>query len=265
MTAPGETAGSFGTSVALDGDTALVGAYTTQVGANVSQGAAYVYTRSGTDWSLQQILTASDGAAMDYFGFSVALSGDAALVGADKDDIGLTSDQGSAYVFTRSGGTTWTEQAKLTAADGETKDWFGTSVALSADTALVGAIGANVGLNLMQGAAYVFTDNGTSWTQEAKLTASNGKIIDFFGNSVAILGDTAIIGAEYADVGTSTDQGLAYVFTRSGADWAEQAPLAASDGAKNDWFGSSVALSAETVLVGAFGDSISGAIGQGAA
>ena len=104
------------------------------------QGSAYVFTRSGTTWTQQAKLTASDGAADDYFGYSVALSGDTALVGAYWDDVGANYDQGSAYVFTRSG-TTWTQQAKLTASDGAAGDHFGHSVALSGDTALVGATG----------------------------------------------------------------------------------------------------------------------------
>ena len=115
----------------------------------------------------KQQLTASDGAAGDHFGGSVALSGDTALVGAYWDDVGANADQGSAYVFTRSG-TTWTQQAQLTASDGAADDDFGYSVALSGDTALVGAYVDDVGANTDQGSAYVFTRSGTTWTQQAQ-------------------------------------------------------------------------------------------------
>ena len=154
--ASGAAGDYFGVSVALSGDTALVGAYWDDVGANTNQGSAYVFTRSGTTWSPQQQLTASDGAAGDYFGVSVALSGDTALVGAYHDDVGANTWQGSAYVFTRSG-TTWSPQQQLTASDGAAGDCFGWSVALSGDTALVGAYGDDVGANTDQGSAYFYT------------------------------------------------------------------------------------------------------------
>jgi len=254
----------FGRSVALSGDTALVGAYSDDVGANDNQGSAYVFTRSGTTWSLQQKLTASDGAASDHFGHSVALSGDTALVGAYYDDVGANTDQGSAYVFTRSG-TTWSEQAHLTALDGAAWDNFGFSVALSGDTALVGAYGDNVGANLDQGSAYVFTRSGTTWSEQAHLTASDGAAVDNFGFSVALSGDTALVGADSDDVGANLDQGSAYVFTRSGTTWSQQAHLTASGGAAYDFFGVSVALSGDTALVGADYDNVGANLDQGSA
>jgi len=254
----------FGNSVALSGDTALVGAYEDDVGANGSQGSAYVFTRSGTTWSEQAHLTDSDGAAYDYFGVSVALSGDTALVGARGDDVGANSDQGSAYVFTRSG-TTWSLQQKLTASDGAAGDFFGYSVALAGDTALVGAYLDDVGANGNQGSAYVFTRSGTTWTQQGKLTASDGAVDDAFGYSVALSGDAALVGATGDDVGANSDLGAAYVFTRSGTTWSLQQKLTASDGAMYDQFGNSVALSGDTALVGAYWDAVSANGGQGSA
>jgi len=254
----------FGVSVALSGDTALVGAYGDDVGANSNQGSAYVFTRSGTTWTQQGKLTASDGAADDLFGYSVALSGDTALVGAVLDDVGVNIDQGSAYVFTRSG-TTWTQQGKLTASDGTDEDRFGYSVALSGDTALVGAWRDDVGANYDQGSAYVFTRSGTTWTPQGKLTASDGEAGDIFGNSVALSGDTALVGAEYDHVGANSDQGSVYVFTRSGTTWTQQGKLTASDGAAGDYFGISVALSGDTALVGAYLDNVGANMWQGSA
>jgi hypothetical protein len=144
--------------------------------------------------------------------------------------VGANSDQGSAYVFTRSGNT-WTQEAKLTAGDGAAADQFGYSVALDGDTALIGAYADNVGANRDQGSAYVFTRSGTAWTQQVKLTAGDGAAGDFFGNSVALDVDTAMVGATYDKVGAN-DQGSAYVFTRSGTMWMQQAKLTAADGAR---------------------------------
>ena len=254
----------FGISVALSGDTALVGADLDDVSANSYQGSAYVFTRSGTTWTQQGKLTASDGAAGDLFGISVALSGDTALVGAYGDDVGANGDQGSAYVFTRSG-TTWSLQQKLTASDGAAYDRFGNSVALSGDTALVGADWHNVGANPDQGSAYVFTRSGTTWSEQAHLTASDGAAYYFFGISVALSGDTALVGAYGDNVGANDNQGSAYVFTRSGTTWSLQQKLTASDGAAYDYFGNSVALSGDTALVGAVSDDVGANDSQGSA
>ena len=171
----------FGISVAIDGDTAVAGAPLDN-GDLSNQGAAYVFTRSGTTWTEQQKLTASDGKANDLFGTSVAIDGDTVVAGAPGD--GGTANSGAAYVFTRSG-TTWTEQQKLTASDGAANDLFGASVSIDGDTAVVGAPNDDGG-TINQGAAYVFTRSGTTWTEQQKLTASDGAANDFFGASVAI-------------------------------------------------------------------------------
>ena len=130
---------TIGISVSLSGDTALIGAYWDDVGSNNHQGSAYVFTRNGTTWTQQAQLTANDGAAEDWFGISVSLSGDTALVGAYGDEIGSYTYQGSAYVFTRSG-TTWAQQAKLTASDGTSSDYFGRSVAILRRHSISGSI-----------------------------------------------------------------------------------------------------------------------------
>ena len=255
----------FGWSVAISGDTAIVGAYADDVGANADQGSAWVFSRLGSKWIGPDLtLVAADGAAADYFGSPAAISGDTAIVGADFDDIGLNTDQGSAYIFVRSG-TTWTQQAKLTAADGATNDYFGTSVAISGDTAIVGAPGDDILTRIDQGSAYVFTRSGTTWTQQAKLTAADGAATDFFGSSVALSGDTAVVGAYGDDFGTSADQGSAYIFVRSGTAWTQQAKLAASDGAAGDNFGTSVTISSDTVIVGALLDTVGANTNQGSA
>ena len=157
------------------------------------------------------------------------------------DDIGANINQGSAYIFTRSG-TTWTQQAKLIASDGATNDWFGIGVAIAGDTAIVGSYFDDVGTNVDQGSAYVFVRSGTTWKQQARLTSADGAASDGFGLSVSISGDTAVVGAYNDDIGSNADQGSAYVFTRSGTNWTQQAKLTAADGAAVDWFGYAVMI-----------------------
>ncbi len=249
----GATNDFFGFSVALSGDTAVIGALRDDNDVNgIDSGSAYVFTRSGTTWSRQAKLTATDGAANDTFGGNVALSGDTAVIGALGDDDDVSGvDSGSAYVFTRSG-TTWSQQAKLTATDGAAGDEFGYSVALSGDTAVIGAARDDDNGN-DSGSAYVFTRSGTTWSQQAKLTTADGAAGDVFSISVALSGDTAVIGADLDDE-KGDNSGAAYVFTRSGTTWSQQAKLTANDGAAGDLFGIRVALSAVTAVIGAARD-----------
>ncbi|MGX9727739.1 MAG: FG-GAP repeat protein [Candidatus Electronema sp. VV] len=249
----GATDDLFGYNVAVDGDTAVIGAHGDDDKGEAS-GSAYVFVRAadGT-WSQQAKLTAADGAVYDSFGWSVSVSGDTAVIGAwqddDKGDI-----SGSAYVFVRAADGTWSQQAKLTAADGVSNDWFGWSVSVSGDTAVIGAW-QNDDKGDISGAAYVFVRaaDGT-WSQQAKLTADDGAAEDWFGISVAVSGDTAVIGA-YGDDDKGNASGSAYVFVRAmNGTWSQQAKLIAADGAAEDWFGSSVAVSGDTAVIGAVGD-----------
>jgi len=236
---------SFGVGVSLVGDIALIGAnWDDDNGAD--SGSAYIFARTGTTWTQQQKLLASDGAAGDWFGWVVSLDGDTALVGAPQnDDNGNNS--GSAYVFTRSG-TTWTQQAKLTASDGAAGDRFSDyAVDLEGDTAIIGAC-YNDDNGTDSGSAYVFTRTGTTWTQQTKLLATDASAGDNFGCFVSLYGDTALIGACAFDF---SNPGSAYVFTRTGTTWTQQAKLTASDGAAGDWFGTCVSLSGDTALIGA--------------
>ena len=251
----GASGAGFGNSVALSGDTALVGG---------ASNAVYVFLRSGTVWNQQARLTAADGASGDLFGHKVALSGDTVVVGATFDDTPAGVNAGSAYVFIRSG-TVWTQQAKLTAADGASDDRFGSAVALSADTVVVGANGDATPAGRNVGSAYAFTRRGALWTQQAKLTASDGEPDDLFGSRVALSGDTVLVGAYVDDTPAGADSGSAYVFIRSGTVWSQQAKLIAGDGAPGDWFGISVALSGDTALVGAFLDSTQAGMAAGSA
>ncbi|MBS0195559.1 MAG: hypothetical protein JSR77_02270 [Planctomycetes bacterium] len=260
----GATGDQFGVSVAISGDTAIVGAFHDNVGLNLDQGSAYVFVRTGASWTQQAQFIAAGGGANDLFGFSVAISGDTAVVGAYHDDVGVNTDQGSAYVFVRSGAT-WTQQAQLFATGGAAGDEFGISVAISGDTALIGAHADDVGANAGQGSAYVFTRSGTTWTQQAQLIATGGAAGDAFGIAVALEDDTAVVGAWQDDVGTNNFEGSAVVFVRSGTAWSQQALLTAQDGAANDFFGNAVAISGDTVVVGDSNDVVGGNVAQGSA
>ncbi len=294
----------FGWSVALsaDGNTLAVGALfedsaATGVGGNQADntsgnsGAAYVFTRSAGTWTQQAYIKASNTGGGDWFGRSVALSGDGdtLAVGAVYEDsatTGVGGDQtdntagnaGAVYVFTRTAGT-WKQQAYVKASNTDAGDQFGFSVALNADgdTLAVGALyedSAATGIDgdradnaaTNSGAAYVFTRAADAWKQQAYVKASNTDAEDRFGWSVALSGDgdTLAVGALFEDsaasgVGggqadnTATNSGAAYVFTRAAGIWKQQAYVKASNTGGSDWFGQSLALSGDgdTLAVGA--------------
>ena len=254
----------FGWNVKISGETVVLGSIGDQIGANIRQGSAYVFIRNGTSWTEQQKLTAVDGAANDYFGWSVSISGETLVIGAYDADIGASQNQGSCYVFVRSN-SIWTLQSKLTASDGAASDNFGISVAISGETIIVGANGDDNGTNNQQGSVYIFVRSGTSWAEQLKLTAADGAEGDFFGSSVAISNGVAVIGAEGDTTGSNTLQGSAYIFARNGSTWREQQKLSASDGSANYNFGGSVAISDNSVIVGAFGAGVGINAQQGSA
>ena len=234
----------FGISVSISGDYAVVGARCDDDHGGNS-GSAYIFKYNGISWIQQSKLTASDGAANDYFGSSLSIGGDYIIVGTYDDDMGI--DSGSAYIFKRDG-TTWIQQQKLLASDGFEGDWFGSSVAISGDYALVGARYDDVNL-ICIGSAYIFRRDGTTWIQQQKLLASDGLAYDYFGNSVGISGDYAIVGTSQAST-----HGSAYIFKYNGSAWIEQTKLIASDGANEDYFGVAVSISGNSVIAGANGD-----------
>jgi len=189
-------------------------------------------------WMQLAPLNANDAAPSDLFGRVVAVDGSIAVVGAPDNN----NRVGAAYVFMRTG-PTWSQAAKLSASDGANGDFFGATVAVDRDTIVIGAPFGNNGT----GAAYIFTCEGSSWTQGAKLIANDGASGDIFGYSVATQGDTIVVGAPNVASGT----GAAYVFKRTGPAWVQQAKLNASDGMAGDIFGSVVAVSGDTAVVGA--------------
>jgi hypothetical protein len=256
----------LGLSVAIDGDTIVAGAPSDTVGANVSQGSVYTFTRGGAAARTETAkLTAGDGATNDEFGNSVAIDGDTIVAGAHGDNVGANAGQGSVYTFTRAGGAARTQTAKLTAGDGAAADEFGSSVAIDGDTIVAGAESDNIGANADQGSVYTFTRVGAAArTQTAKLTASDGAAADLLGGSVAIDGDTIAAGALFDEIGANARQGSVYTFTRAGADArSETAKLTASDGAANDHLGTSVAVDGDTIAAGAQGDDVGANDAQG--
>jgi hypothetical protein len=239
----------FGSTVAINGERIVVSSiYNNEAGAEA--GAAYVFVRAGASWSQQQKLIASDAAAGDWFGYSVAISGEMLVIGAYNDDNAGGADAGAVYVFANTGAA-WSQQQKLTASDAAAGDWFGWSVAISGETLVISAYADDTLGGTNAGSAYIFVKTGATWSQQQKLTASDGLANDLFGNSVAISGETIIIGALDADNGVSVDVGAVYVFANTGAAWSQQQKLTASDGAMDDWFGVPVAISGDTVVIGA--------------
>jgi hypothetical protein len=234
----------LGHAASLWADTALLGAPGDDAG-GVDAGAAYVFVRNGGSWSEQAKLVAGDPASADQLGFAVGIAGDTAVVGAPTDDDGGGSS-GSAYVFVRSGGT-WSQQAKLVAADASSSDRFGWAVAIDGETVVVGADGDGAG------SAYVFVRSNGVWSQQAKLVASDAAAADAFGWSVSVSGDTAVIGAKDDD-DPIMNSGSAYVFVRTGSAWSQQAKLSLGlAGVSQDQLGTSVSVSGDRALVGAQG------------
>jgi FG-GAP repeat len=251
---------SYGVSVAIDGDTAVVGARNTDTNAN-SSGTVYVYTRSAGIWSLEAVLRAFDPEAFDIYGDEVAIEGDTIVVGARQDD-DLGDQSGSAYVYTRSAGI-WSLEAKLLAFDGSPLAAFGRSVNISGDRVIIGADQAQTN-GSATGAAYVYTRAGGVWTLEAKLIAFDGAGGDRYGAAVALEGDTAIVGA-WGDNDIDADTGSVYVYRQSGGVWSHEGKFNGGEGKLSDRFGWSVAMSHDTAICSTVLDDVNGIVNAGSA
>ncbi len=261
--ADGEAGDGFGCAVAVDGETALVGAFWDDH-SGYDAGSAYIFVRSNGVWSEQAKLTASDAAAGDWFGYSVSAFGDTAAIGAYGDDHDGGTGAGAAYVFVRAGGV-WAQQSKLVASDAAAGDYFGNSVSVSGDTLVIGSHADDHAGGTDAGAAYVFVRSNGFWSEQAKLTAPDAAAGDMFGHSVAISGERAVIGAPLNDHLGGTDCGSAYFFVRSGGVWTAQGELGFPDAAANDQFGYSVAVSGRTAVIGGPFDTHAGGTGAGSA
>jgi len=232
----------FGTAVAIHKDTVAVGAHNAKGG-----GAVYVLGRNGTAWGFHQKLQIS---TTGKLGCAVALDGDTLVAGARWDG-GPFLRTGAAFVFTRPAlSTKWFQQAKLTATSGASGEQLGRAVDISGDTVVVGV---DQYPQKATGAMYVFARKGTAWSQQAKLVGSDTAYYDRFGYSVGVYKDLAVAGA-VTDDDRGGDSGAAFVFTRSGTTWTQQAKLLAADGAAGDWLGGSMAVGDYTLVTGAHGD-----------
>lgn len=260
---------TFGFSVAVSGNTAVVSAAFHNSGQGFG-GAVYIFERNtgGADnWGEVKRIVATNGIAYDWAGWAVALDGNTVIVGARGVDEPPNDGRGSAFVFVRTN-ETWTQEAKPLPANCTVEDYFGGAVAISGDTAIVGANQDDVGANANQGAAYIFERNANSWDLVKTIAAADGTAGDFFGNSVAINGNTSIVGANQDDTGANNAQGSAYIYERNtgGANnWGQVKKLIAADGATGDFFGNSVSISGDAAIIGSFGDDVGANADQGSA
>lgn len=238
----------FGWSVAISGDTLVVGSPLADASGSDS-GSVFVYTRSAGVWTLQTQLTSATVDSNDNFGFAVAIEGDTLIASARRDEVGAVNAAGAAYVYTRTAGV-WTQQGdRLVATGGLEGDVLGTSVDLSGDYAVVGADSADTAGGEDAGAAYIFRRVAGVWSQQGSPLVSNAPAaFNQFGRSVAIDNGTIVV----SDHRRSSSTGRAIVFTGSGASWTVQQTLSASDGQSGDVFGHAVSIQGETILVGAY-------------
>ncbi|RHX92848.1 FG-GAP repeat protein [Leptospira stimsonii] len=281
---------NFGSSVSISGDTIVIGAPT-----NGASGSAYVFVRNGSTWSQEALLKSSNFGAGDHFGSSVDIDGDIIVVGAEWEDSSQNmvtngntasadnsrTDSGAAYIFRRVAGT-WTQEAYLKTPNPDNNDSFGSNVSISGETVVVGAFkedSQSVTSNgttaspdnskLESGAAYVFRRTAGQWNQEAFLKSSDLDSNDQFGKSVSISADSIVVGAALEDgaqdsvingAGASSSNllggsGAAYVFERTGTNWAQTAYLKAKNVQAGDQFGTSVAIEGDFIVVGAINES----------
>ncbi len=279
----------FGTAVAIDGDTIIVGASGDR-DFGFGSGSAYVFTRTGTSWTEQAKLNAIDGRSSDSFGVSVAISGDTIAIGAiGRDDVytgplvdpmtqepvldangdpvlGLLVDQadiGSVHIFSRTG-TSWTQQQEVVASDFAASDQFGSAIAIDGDTLAVGVRQDDTAAGNDAGSAYVFTRTGTDWTQQQQLFFADEAQFDFFGDSIAIDGNTIAVGVPGEDPGGVTASGAVAIFTGAGDNWTQSQELTAPAPALNDQFGFSLDIEGTSIIVGA-PSNLQGATNTGAA
>lgn len=245
----GQSGDSFGSTVALSNDIALIAAEGDD-DIDSRAGSVYVYRYVGGAWKEGAKLVTSDGTAYHCFGKSILIHSETVILTACNDhDLG--ENAGSAYVFRNVGGE-WVQEKEIYAADGAAGAAFGYSGAICGDVAVIGAL-KDSELGHESGAAYVFRYNGSDWIQEAKLTPDDPSPGQRFGVSVDISGDTIVIGADN-DRETAVDAGAAYIFKFDGLNWVQDQKILDSSGQAEDWFGRSVGISGQRVVVGAYLD-----------
>lgn len=262
----GQARDNFGISVAISGETILIGAQAADLTSgnplDTDHGAAYIYSRhqGGSDnWGFVKKLTASDFETGANFGWSVALDGSTAAIGAFLDNSEGDKDRGAVYLFSQNSGgaNSWGQTNKIVANDGMAGDYFGFVVAVAGETVVVGAKLADIAPFQDQGAAYIFEKNsgGTNgWGQVKKLTAADGLQRDLFGAAVALEGDIIAVGAYWADHMFKADQGAVYLFGRhegGSQNWGSLAKIQLPSGEAGDHFGRHLTLADGSLLVSA--------------
>jgi len=259
----GSAGDQFGFSVALSGDTLVVGSPYDDHASGTDAGSARVFVRSGTQWNEQAWLVAGNPGFGERFGYSAALEGDTLVLGALSDSHSGFSQAGAAYVFFRAG-STWTQQAWLKAPDPAAGELMGATVGLSGDTAVIGAPYDDTVAGMNAGSAHVFVRSEGNWTHQALLVSTHGAPQDLFGYSVSVLDNTVVAGAPFDRHVAGPSAGSACAFTRSGGIWTPHGKLVASDAAPSDRFGYSVVQSADTLYVGCVAANSAGAPDSGA-
>jgi FG-GAP repeat protein len=239
----GQTFDNFGSTASMDGNTLVIGAHGATVGPNAAQGAAYLFANHNGNFAQFDKLVADDGVAFDNFGITTAIAGDTLFVGAATAAIGGHNGQGAVYAYHLDNGT-WAQTQKLVADDGATNDDFGLSLAFDGTTLMVGSIFSGG-----TGAVYVFTNDGTGWQQQQRLSVDGISQFSFFGNAIALHGGEALIGADGENVGTNTTVGAAYLFRFDGSSWNEEHTFLSSDGTTDDFFGLAVDYDGSTALI----------------
>lgn len=263
--ATGAVGDFFGLSVYISGIYAIVASPYDDAGLGTDQGSVSIYKYDGNSWSLMQKLTDATGAANDYFGYSVCITDNYAIIGSISDDGAFGADQGSVSIYRLNGGT-WVLSQKITDATGGAGDLFGFDVSLSGNYAIVGAYsedGTEFGVD--QGSASIYQYNGSSWVLMQKLTDATGNASDFFGSSVSIAGIYAIVGASGDDGLGGVNEGSASTYRYDGSSWVLMQKFLPANGAANDNFGASVTLSENYAIVGALRDADVGGFQQGSA
>ena len=241
----------FGVAVAVLGDTIAIGAPYTSDDKATQNGSVYIFTRNNNDnkYHETQILTASDGQDMDWFGWSLAMTDDTLVIGAPYDDNG-GSQQGSVYIFGKNDNGNWIQQQILWADDAADNDKFGSQLAISGTTIAVG-VSDDSDQGALAGSVYIFEKMATTWRQTQQLYANDGIAGDGFGSSVALQGDTLVVGANLKERPLPGMSGSAYVFVRSNGVWKQSQTLRASDSTGDPgMFGECVSISENRLVIG---------------
>ncbi|MBL0335526.1 MAG: FG-GAP repeat protein [Chitinophagaceae bacterium] len=244
----GETVDHFGFSVSISGNFAIIGTPYD----DLTKGSASIYQYNGSNWVFMQKLTDATGVSGDLFGNSVSISGNYAIAGAPYATNGGNIYQGAVCIF-QFNGSNWVLMQKITDPAGAAGDLFGSSVSVSGIYTVIGAVGDDE-LTADQGSASVYIYNGSSWLFMQKITDATGASTDFFGTSVSVSNNYIVIGAPSDVVGTNNYQGSASIYQYNGSSWVLMQKITDAGGAANDNFGSSVSISGNYVVMGAYYD-----------